>query len=1115
MQLKSLEMLGFKSFRNRTKVSFTDGITALVGPNGCGKTNIVDAVRWVLGELSPSMLRCDRMGDIIFSGASDKKELGVAEVTLTILNDDGEIPLDYSEIAITRKLYRSSESEYYINRKLCRLKDIHNLFLNTGISYRTYSMFENAMIDRILAKDPIHKRLFFEEASKIAKYRERKSEVLRKLETTENDVKNLKEVIAEAERYTSSLKRQASRARRHSEVKEELSFLKASSLKENYVKLKQQIASESKKLEQIKVQKNGLLETLNCDEQEMEEITPKSDSIETSTGKFQQELKKLDESLGGLEKDIISCKERIKAEKDKLKHTRKELDANIKAKERTADSVRSNRARLDQAGKELETCRRKLTEIEREIETMGESDLLETRDRLLKKESAISKRVMEFETSSDNRAARVRSIETDMESVSREQREARKSLDTWDKSISNLLSEEHTLKRRIDEVEEEKDSCGKEIAQLEGQLSRVSVQLNGKGLSPSPWIESSYAVLKDCISMDPRYERAIVGALGIRLMAPLIDSQKDLLKIVESLREQKASRSVLLRPSSQPATLQELPQEPSVRGKAIDFVKATDGVHEARRALEWLLADHVVVTNLTAALRLSEAYPNLSFSTLDGDVLQNDGTVWTGLFEKEQKDALEELRKTHATLSEHLSRIEPDFESLREEYSNIQLKRVRLETENNRLLSEREKLEKRVASLASDLSREKKEVSAVQKKLEKENKELSQARKEISDMELSLSSAGKDRETLQTERNDLLIELRVSEERISTLGREIERSKVLLKENKETLKELEENLSTSSNFLKELETKLGKRFDRIELLINRRNGALEEKNEAEKEKASLQERIGYLTERRKLIRNDVDRLGETSHQTEMKLMELTGKRTSLRDNTASEYGIDLEQFELTETPNPQKVEKLENSLRRLGVVNPLAMEEYEKEKERLDFLRTQLNDLTLAKKYLLDTITFIDERATSQFKETFAKVKRNFKTVFTKLFEGGVADLRLGNDSDVFCSSIELVANPRGKKLKSLDALSGGERALVAIAFLFSLYLCRPSPFCILDEIDAALDDANVVRFLAFLKELRANTQFLIVTHNKRTMEAANSLYGITMQDPGISKIVSVKLEER
>jgi len=440
------------------------------------------------------------------------------------------------------------------------------------------------------------------------------------------------------------------------------------------------------------------------------------------------------------------------------------------------------------------------------------------------------------------------------------------------------------------------------------------------------------------------------------------------------------------------------------------------------------------------------------------------------------------------------------------------MKRMEREAERNRVLPEITRMEERVTSLMSVLDREKRNVNSLGRQLKEEKRKRSQIEDEIRTAELLLSSEGHDREALSSERNELLVEVSVSEERGRTIGKEMERDTGALKENEASLKELEQNLMSTSASAEELEGTLTEKFGQLELLIQKRNRVLECKNEAELERKRLQERVGYLTEHRKVVQNDVDRLSETLHRVEMKLMELTRERDSLRERTVSEHRIDLEQFESEETPDPERIERLENSLRRLGMVNPLAMEEYEKEKERLDFLRSQLNDLMLAKKYLVDTIAFIDKRATSQFREAFARVRRNFLAVFARLFEGGVADLKLVDGGDVFDSSIELVANPKGKTLKSLDALSGGERALVAIALLFALYLYRPSPFCVLDEIDAALDDANVARFLSFLKELSTKTQFLIVTHNKKTMEAANSLYGITMEEPGISKVVSVKL---
>jgi len=1111
MKLASVELRGFKSFFRRTKIDFTHGITALVGPNGCGKTNIVDAIRWVLGELSPGLLRCEKMEDVIFSGAAEKEALGAAEVTLTISNDDGGIPLEYSEVAITRRVYRSGESEYYINRNLCRLKDIHNMLLNTGISHRTYSVFENAMIDRILSRDPTYKRLFFEEAAKIAKYRERKNDALRKMDATENDIRNLKEIITEAERYTSSLRRQANKARRYAELCQRLSYLKASLSKDHYNELKELIATLSKGFEQLKMEKSELLERLSKGEKELEGTKSELDIVEESIEELEQQLRTMDGSIREFEKDVVSYRERINAEKEKSKRGRKELDFLHKVREKTQVTIAGSRTKLDETRKEMETAKRLLSETEQKLEALERDDLTRRRDDLRKEEMQASKRAIESESSLERGVARITSIESEMERLSRDAESAAQSVKRTEESSAAFAKEEESLAHKMEKIEAKREALKKELVQLEGRLARISAQLAVEIPSLPLSVESRHPLLRDCVSMLPKYEKAITGALGIRLLAPLLHTSEDLLDIVERLRNEKASRSVLLSRRPQLSTSPKLPEEPSVLGRATDFVEVSG---EAREIVNWLLSDFVVVTDFPAALKHAEVHPHLSFATLEGDVLESDGTVWTGLFEEEQRDALDELRSTHTRLRDELLTVESELKSFMKQRSDVEIGLAKLEAERSRSSSTLQQLEVRSSSLAVELKKAKREVSLLEKRLAEEKKRLSELREKLEHTETSLSAVGRDRDALVAERNDLLVRLKVSEERIHTIGREIERDQVSIEESGESIERLEEELEKSLSSTRDLESVLNRKFSKLESLIKERNSILEEKSESEKEKSDVKERLEYISERRKLMQTDLDRVSETLHQTEMKLMELTKERSSLRENIAHEYKIDLEQFVAEAPPDPEEIEKLDRVLQRIGNVNPLAAQDYEREKQRLDFLRVQLNDLMMAKKYLLDTLAIIDERASSQFQETFTKVRANFRTVFGRLFEGGVADLRLGDGGDPFNSSVELVANPKGKNLKTLDALSGGERALVAIAFLFALYLCRPSPFCILDEIDAALDDANVARFLTFLDDLSHNTQFLIVTHNKRTMEAANSLYGITMEEPGISKVVSVKLRE-
>ncbi len=1112
MRLKSLEISGFKSFRNRTRINFTEGITALVGPNGCGKTNIVDAMRWVLGELSPSLMRCDKMADVIFSGASDKKPSGVAEVTLTLHNDDGDLPLDYSEVAITRRLYRSNESEYYINKESCRLKDIHNMLLNSGVSHKAYSVFENSMIDRVLARDPTYKRLFFEEASKVAKYRERKLEALRKLSATENDLINLKEVIAEAERYTSSLKRQASRTRRHTDLKQRLSLLKAAGLKGHYARLKHSIAATSERLEKDRTERKSLLDALSRGELEIQELKKESEEFDSSLTELACQLDAMDKTVSELEKDVLVCKERIRAEKEGFEKERKEFDANTSMKESLSSSIESNYALLEDITKELSLTRGRLHEAEDLLETIGQSDLYEQREQLSERVSSQSRAILEIEASLDARTKKVEALEGEMRSV-REKRDAIvQALSTCETSIADLLTRDRDFGKKMRVLEEKTDRETDEISRFDEQVARISAQLSEKGLTPHPWIESTYSILRDHVKVDPEYDRAIRGALGIRLMAPIMRDSEDLLKTAGRLREEKIPRGALLHAKPKKPPIAPIPHAPWVIGRALDYVNATG---EARSIVNWLLTDCIIVNDLSAAIAAATDFPNLSFVTLDGDLLERDGTLWAGLLSDEQKKKLTELSALRDNLKKNLSLLKSELKSVTEERSGHQIRRAELSSEKSRLSSEVKSLEQRTSSIASELAREKDEIASEEKELKTRKARSSRLRKELGRMDQSLSSERNDREALIGERNELRIKLGVAEEKSKAVRKEIERDKMTLKESQGELAELEDDIRKGTGRLEGLDKDLSGKFAQMESLINQRNEVLEKKNERESERTGLRERTAYLEEKQKLLRGDVDEIGERLHSSELRLVEFNTECTSLKERTAADFGVDLEEFEPKEIPDPDEIEKLELSLGRIGTVNPLAPEEYEEEKKRLDFLKNQLNDLEMAREYLLETIRVIDETATTQFKKTFSEVRENFKAVFTKLFDGGVAEMRLEDAQDVFNSSIEIVANPRGKNLKSLDALSGGERALVAIAFLFSLYLHRPSPFCILDEIDAALDDANVARFLGFLKELVARTQFLIVTHNKRSMEAANSLYGITMEVPGISKVVSVRLRDQ
>lgn len=1169
MHLKSVQMFGFKSFPRKTAIRLDAGITALVGPNGCGKTNIVDAIRWALGEQRPNMLRCDKMDEIIFGGTQTRKALGLAEVSLTFVNDGG-FSLDFEEVEVTRRSCRSGETEYFLNRTPCRYKDIVDLFLNTGLSSRAYSLITIDMVGKILDSDPQLRRNFFEEAAGIAKYRAKRNLTLRKLSATEDDLLRVNDIILEIERTCRSLKRQAGKARRYQRLRHELKEVETFYLLARYDELR-------KGRESLKAQKSQLERERDC---RMEDLAARQEDFH----KRKEELKEKEEAYSALlsrlektrdeateiERDLAMFRERKKSLEenlDRLSKDRTEIEKQIPCVEEQIESAHDELQQLARTIEEVETKVEQKSESlrveEEEISSMflKRDDMSNKVEKILASENDKRKVYLVLEAQREVHTGRIDTLSSESKDLENELRllswhlcqgmdqvdwfsknlkfyearlgELRRSMKDWKRSGSALAQRERELRQKALTARSELDLLKVFEERMEGH-ERSARAILGREKRTS--IRTTVA---DCIEVPEEYVQAIEGALGIGLSTLIAKDETDVVSSIEFLKKNKKGRAVfaplsLLKPK--PAS--GIPAGNSVIGLASNFVKCERTSEPVIRAL---LDNFLLCKDLRTALELfkSGACPQYYLLTKSGEVIEPNGIIRGGSHSRQpllgrkrrieslEKDvvALEKYRNNveHEMLKKevHLQKLQAEFAKLDEAYQEEIRKRVELDSWVSSTKYAVKNLEESLARLHKErrhAERELKRTSKRRNEVEEEIGKVASLREStqacLTSMEEDLSSKRKAiRNTssqVESERLELL-RLRMQYDRLrDDLARE-ESSVATLREE---LKRCEEEKSQIAVETENTGSLLAEK-ENLNAAMNVNKDLLQsEISTLESRKREQQKRIEESEKEAELISMELKDHQEKIQDLRINLMEVETKGENLKERASEELGLDLEEAQRSERVqvNEEQLDTLRAKIAALEPVNMLAFKEFEEADTRLKNLLSQKADLTEAKDSLKKTLRKMDQIARENFKDTYEKVQGHFKEIFSEVFDGGQADLRLEGDSDPLLSEIQIVASPKGKKLTKIDLLSSGERALVAISLLFAIFLVKPSPFYILDEIDAPLDDANISRFIKLLRKMSSKSQITLITHNKRTMEAANSLYGITMEEPGVTKVVSVRL---
>lgn len=1192
MYLSKLEIFGFKSFANKTTINFTKGITGIVGPNGCGKTNIVDAIRWVLGEQKSSTLRSDKMENVIFNGTRLRKPMGMAEVSLTLVNDKGKLPSDYSEVKVTRRIFRSGESEYLLNNNICRLKDITNLFMDTGIAANAYSVIELKMIESILSSKAEERRKLFEEAAGVNKYKLRRRLSLKKLDDVKADLTRVNDIVSEVEKKVRSLERQAKKADKYNQIQSVLKEKEINLAEHEFSLYTKKTIELKERREQLSGRKNEIDSSIRGIENNLIEYRSSISEVEEQLREKRIEISGVTSKLHDIQKNISvneerlnSIRENIERYKSEIEELNEERDENINLIHTNENKILELTAKLEEKQREIDSFGNKLDELKKQVDEQTKL-AKEKSDAVVNKVTEINSIKSKLQNLSRNRESlnsrigkineRIQKITNDiarsvgyLEELEQERESVKQKLNEAEKSYSEKQTEKENLEKelsslRTKELEEKGllQNLRNKIELLSNLINNLEGVSNGSKilLESSSWTQREKTLIADAGSAkDEQYRFALEAALKHVLNNLLLEDFDDLKKAVEFLRKNelgKASFYLLTQNKKSKGLLgalnnfvkknrsKKLSKETKFLGWSYDFINTPE---KWRPYFNNLLSNIALVEDVDAAIELMNKYPEFNYVTLNGDLIKSEGVIEAGslptadetLFGRKQ--LLEDLKKEVPSIENNLKQLQKAIEETEQKIAGIDLK----------ILSERGKV------LMNDLNNIEKQISQYDFENTKANEEIEKLQAES--QELASESNQLDNEALEAEElinalqeelNELKLESENYEVKLNQLrssySAEVEtqnQTKLEYERIKGELKNIENATERAKHAIEQIETNIAKRkeevknseesigaieesledskFEYDEVYVER-NKLEEEEREVETKLKSIKAQAAELESQVREIRTERERISDDMHSIDIELNKISMKLENLTAHIKEEYSMELtvKEFDDLETFDynfvSDEVQTLKMKLRNLGPINLLAYSEFEEEKERLDFLHQQRDDLIESEKDLVNTIKEINETAENIFIETFEAIRENFKNIFRTLFnEEDEADLILEEGVDPLEAKIEISAKPKGKRPTSIELLSGGEKTLTATALLFAIYLVKPSPFCILDEVDAPLDDANVDRFTKLLREFSNNTQFIIVTHNKRTMEAAENMYGVTIQEEGISKLVGVQFNEQ
>lgn len=1201
MRIKKLEIVGFKSFKDRTVIHFDKGITGIVGPNGCGKSNIVDALVWVMGEMSAKHLRGSSMSDVIFAGADGYAPLGMAEVSLTLENDGGPFPVKYakhSEIMVTRRLHKSGESEYLVNKEVARLKDIQEIFMDTGAGSKGFSIIEQGAIGKIITAKPEDRRTLIEEAAGITKFKVRKRESQRKLISTDQNLVRLQDILAEQKRQLGSLERQAQRAEKYRNIKRDLQEKDLIVSSKSYLKMNQESVEASQELDSMREteassgsdisQRETQVETLRLTIVEMEKD---AEAVQVEQTQTTEQVQALEYEIRELQFEMEQARRnremtgnileqsqarRIVLEKD-LNEVTAQLDAAQSEAEQAETEYGTQSAEFQKIQSRIEAIDTELTTKRREMLTVSQSE-----SHLEAKSQGLNDKVNEIE----DRLSHLREVGVELEEqrVQLEKRrnqlfstlesERQLQLDIM-KDVENFEENVQILKNQVSEKESEvsqfKDSLNEVASRLYGL---ENLQANFEGFEEGvkhvmQWQRSTLAHPGDSLSMKPvaelvevpeQYELAMEAALGQKLQLLVSDSADKALGAVDYLKTNSSGRSSFVAGDWTSGQVQETISWQGVRGVVtplIDVVKIPDAQgqdtkRDTRRIVAQFFENVIVVDSIRSALSLRAEYSGKTFVTLDGDCLSQDGVLTGGSTESadsgllKRRREIKELSQRREEFSGKLSlaqlslkKLEERFEQVSHELESAKKKQIekevqviemrkdferaeielknsqnavekhkseysREEANHLRLSEELNDLQSRLEEMREQRLTLETQVTALDKEFGESKSGIGGLQKIVTDLQLRYTSKFKEVEGLNSRSNMLKNSLNEVLDQVSKMSEETQASLQTVSSSELMIQEKKHNLEVMIEKAKSLKSDVSAKWDLFERSSNELREIEQTLNEQNRLRNQSQAKINELQLKLEQLRMKEQYIVDQIHERYMLVLS----------DVAADFVAKYPTSEEDLTAMEAEVNDLKSKLSKIGDVNLSSIEEYEDLQKRHQFLDQQYKDLVEAKEQLRRVIDRINRICSRRFKETFALVNERFEKVFPVLFGGGEARLILIEDPENGEMGIDIVSRPPGKKLQNVSLLSGGEKALTAVSLIFSIFLVKPSPFCLLDEVDAPLDDANVFRFNDLVKEMAKRSQIIIVTHNKHTMKVNNVLYGVTMEEKGVSKMVSVNLEQ-
>ena len=1182
MYLKRLELQGFKSFADKTVLEFKPGITAVIGPNGSGKSNISDSIRWVLGEQSMKSLRGAKSEDIIFAGTQNRKSLGFAEASIVIDNTDGELPVEYAEVIVTRKIYRSGETGYFINKTPCRLKDILELFMDTGIGKDGYSIIGQGKIDEILSNKSEDRRHIFEEAAGIVKYRARKSESEKKLEQTKLNLLRINDILSEIEAGLDPLRIQSEKAKRFLELHESLKDIEVGLFIHNIETYKEKLEHVVEDLKILENQKNDEEEKLNNIQNKKGTLKKQIDELIEEIEKCQNigfestnQIEKINSEIGISNEKILHNKEnneRLLSEIEDSKQKIKDLQEEKDTKKQKKDSLFSNKEKFEKELEEKEAELNKLTEglSTKELEIEAKKQVIE-KNTDLKYEKNIE--ISSLDANFENIEKRQKSIKTEIQETVSELDRTRTQKQDMSKEFQKIESEKNSATKELEENSNKKEKIENKIKEFNEQIDKMSYELRMKDSRQKFLIETEkekegYAkavklLLTDCdknadlnkgvhgiianlISVDKKYETAIEMTLGGMLQNIVTDNEEVAKKLVNHLRANNMGRASFLPITSiKGSKIDKIKGKfPGVIGVAADLVKFDK---KYTQIVYNLLGRTVIVDNMDTGIALAkENKYGFRIVTIQGDIINASGAITGGSVAQKTVNILGRGRE--------IENLAKEIEVLQNKISETKRSKQDYEESISEFVEESKELDEKIQQINIVYATEKQKMLSVEE--------------QILRLENTLNKLRNENEKIESQKADIKNQKQNIQNSVEDLEKEINELSIVIKEfaeaNSENQKYIDDlnfditNLKISVSSFDESGSSIDEIIERIDKDIENYNNAITVKNDQiedlKREDIELKEKIESLknqiieiknsvstsTEKIEQLKSDRANKNEELNKIEKDITDQFNLLEDLKGNlvkidvkkTKLEQDIDLvvnnlwEEYELTpnnatdykKVENVQTTQKEVNDIRAeikdLGSINVDSVEEYKKTKERYDFMCEQRLDLENTISKLRKMISEITDTMKKQFVEKFKLINKNFNEVFVELFGGGKAELILEDEDNVLECGIDIKAQPTGKKLQNMMLLSGGEKAFTAIALLFAILKINPAPFCILDEIEAALDDVNVYRYAEYLKKFCSDTQFLVITHRKGTMEAADTVYGVTMEENGISKLLSMKLAQ-